>query len=488
MTALITAFLIAPGLQAQAQPDDDLPEDDGAPPEEYEPLPEGRTIEPPTRLAVEGEGPQSPPAHNAFPISGASRRSCSDSFGDPRSGGRTHMGVDCFAPLGTPLVAVEDGAIRYATPGGPYDCTTGGDISGNRVSLRGRSGYVYYYGHLNTILVATGQPVARGQVIGTVGMTGNAACSTAHLHFEVKCGEAGEPFDPYPPMATWGLVSPPAGVPSTESLGVGVSFSGTERQDLFALECGQSIRQRTLRPGGLSAGWASVDGIVNADPDAASPGAGREPELVVRGIDSSIYHLTSSGSAWYMSSLGGVCTSGPSAIFTGSHRLDVFCRGTDQELWQRFWIAGAGWYGWFRVGGIATSDPDAASPGPDHPPQVFVRGLDNAAYQLYWNGAGWGIVRLGGICTSGPSAAYSGPDRVDVFCRGLDLAIWHQYWTRTTGWSGWMRIESIIISDPEASSVGPGGSPQVFARGLDRQLYQFWWDGTTWVHAIWGVT
>ena len=71
------------------------------------------------------------------------------------------MGVDCFAPGGTPLVAVEDGWVRYATPGAVYDCAAGqGDISGNRVSIRGQSGYVYYYGHLDTI-AGHGRPAGR---------------------------------------------------------------------------------------------------------------------------------------------------------------------------------------------------------------------------------------------------------------------------------------------------------------------------------------
>ena len=110
------------------------------------------------------------------------------------------MGVDCFASLGTPLVAVESGWIRYATEqSSPYDCSTGaGDGSGNRVSLRGRSGYVYYYGHLDTILVDTDRPVERGQVIGTVGCTGNAraaprtstsrssAVTTAHRSIPIR--------------------------------------------------------------------------------------------------------------------------------------------------------------------------------------------------------------------------------------------------------------------------------------------------------------
>ena len=193
-------------------------------------------------------GPMSPPVDNAFPISGLSRGACSDSFGDPRSGGRTHMGVDCFAPLGTPLVAAEDGWIRYATLGGAYDCTTGaGDISGNRVSIRGRSGYVYYYGHLDTIAVAQDRPVVKGQVIGTVGSTGNA-CDTDHVHFEVKCGDDGDPFDPYPVMATWGQVTlPPQRWPSTEALGVGRRVLGATASGPPRARCGEIIRQQTLR-------------------------------------------------------------------------------------------------------------------------------------------------------------------------------------------------------------------------------------------------
>ena len=135
--------------------------------------------------------------------------------------------------MGTPLLAVEAGAIRYATPGDPFSCVTGGDISGNRVSLRGRSGYVYYYGHLDTIAVTADQQVERGQVIGTLGRTGNATCSSPHLHFEVKCGDAGEPFDPFPLMATWGRDGTQApAFPNTDLMGVGVVSSGLGRQDL----------------------------------------------------------------------------------------------------------------------------------------------------------------------------------------------------------------------------------------------------------------
>ena len=113
--------------------------------------------------------------------------------------------------------------------------------------------------------------------------------------------------------------------------------------------------------------------------------------------------------------LGGICTSGPTAVYSGPSRLDVFCRGTDRALYQRAWFAGVGWLpGWFTVGGIATSDPDAASPGR----RLVRRSCSSAApttaiYQLYWDGARWVIVNLGWRLHLGPfgDVLRAGPPR-----------------------------------------------------------------------------
>ncbi|HSM00475.1 MAG TPA: M23 family metallopeptidase, partial [Candidatus Limnocylindria bacterium] len=48
------------------------------------------------------------------------------------------------------------------------------------------------YGHLRRIRVRSGDAVASGGVIGTVGETGNA--TTTHLHFELRAG--GTAVDP----------------------------------------------------------------------------------------------------------------------------------------------------------------------------------------------------------------------------------------------------------------------------------------------------
>ncbi len=386
-------------------------------------------------------------------------------------------------------MAAESGTIRYATPGEPFACPATGDGSGNRVSVRGRSGYVYYYGHLDTILVETDQIVEKGQVIGTVGRTGNAACSTSHLHFEVKCGENGDPFDPYQVLGNWGRVTLPATPwPSTDGMGVGVAYSGGGREDLFTLECGMRLRQKTLRRGeSIPSDWSLVSGATFSDPDGASQGPGYEPHLFVRGTDNGLYQRFFG----YWFSFGGICTSGPTAAFSGPDELHVFCRGTDNAIWQRIWTSAAGWWpGWFRPGGVATSDPDAASPGPGRPAQVFVRGTDNALWQMFWDGSGWQSFNIGGVCTSGPSAVYTNPGRLDVFCRGTDMAIWHRWWFSWAGWSpGWERLGGVpSISAPEAVASGNDPAPQVFFRGVDRKIYQYVYDGSSWVGRDWGLT
>lgn len=102
-------------------------------------------------------------------------------FGVPRDGGaRTHKGIDLAAPRGTPVRAVADGSISYAR-GGFALCGTG-------VKINHGGGWESVYCHLDEIAggLAKGGTVMRGQKIGTVGNTGNAASTGPHLHFELR--------------------------------------------------------------------------------------------------------------------------------------------------------------------------------------------------------------------------------------------------------------------------------------------------------------
>jgi peptidoglycan hydrolase-like protein with peptidoglycan-binding domain len=124
-----------------------------------------------------------------FPVQGTCYYG--DSWGYPRGGGRTHLGVDIIAPAGNLLYAAADGKITKVYADYP------GSLAGNGVRLTMADGTYFFYAHMTGIAdgIALGVPVTAGQIIGTVGSTGNSG--TPHLHFEVH-PKGGAAVNPYP--------------------------------------------------------------------------------------------------------------------------------------------------------------------------------------------------------------------------------------------------------------------------------------------------
>jgi murein DD-endopeptidase MepM/ murein hydrolase activator NlpD len=101
--------------------------------------------------------------------------SVSDNFGDIRDM-PIHQGIDIGAPTGAPIVAPFDGNAVASSS----------DLGGMQVKIYGAGGYVY-----NAHLSAYGKlgSVRTGDVVGYVGMTGNA--TAPHNHFEWHPGDGG---------------------------------------------------------------------------------------------------------------------------------------------------------------------------------------------------------------------------------------------------------------------------------------------------------
>jgi murein DD-endopeptidase MepM/ murein hydrolase activator NlpD len=112
-----------------------------------------------------------------FPVYGPS--SWSDTFRAPRAAPvGWHHGIDIFAALGAPILAVADGTLFSIG---------WNDIGGYRLWLQDGEGNEFYYAHLSAFstLAVEGAQVRAGDVIGFVGSTGDAEGTPYHLHFEI---------------------------------------------------------------------------------------------------------------------------------------------------------------------------------------------------------------------------------------------------------------------------------------------------------------
>lgn len=132
-----------------------------------------------------------------MPVVGVLPTSLHDMFNDKRGGNRPHEAIDIMARKGTPVVAVDDGKIAKLFTSKP------GGLTVYHFDPQGR--LAYYYAHLDRYAdgLKEGMPVQRGQVLGYVGVSGNAPPGAPHLHFAIfKLGPdkrwwQGTPVNPF---------------------------------------------------------------------------------------------------------------------------------------------------------------------------------------------------------------------------------------------------------------------------------------------------
>jgi len=86
-----------------------------------------------------------------------------------------HTGIDIPAPMGSRIVAAQDGVVRFAGWSAGF---------GNYIIIDHYGGYSTLYGHNSVNRVSQGQRVTRNQHIADVGSTGIS--TGPHLHFEIR--------------------------------------------------------------------------------------------------------------------------------------------------------------------------------------------------------------------------------------------------------------------------------------------------------------
>ena len=150
---------------------------DGLMPGDVVALPEGADVPAAASVRLEAAPTQGPCGY-------------ADTWGAPRSGGRSHAGTDIFSRSGAYVYAVVDGRLTDRVWNGA------GRNAGNAWTLTGPDGTRYFYAHLTDFApeVGVGSYVEAGQIIGWLGGTGNA--SSPHLHFEIRPG-GGAAVNPY---------------------------------------------------------------------------------------------------------------------------------------------------------------------------------------------------------------------------------------------------------------------------------------------------
>lgn len=98
-------------------------------------------------------------------------------FGEVRSGGRTHKGVDLVGQGSKLIYPVNNGTVTVGYDSGGY---------GNYIIVNHNNGYWSLYGHLSKVYVKSGQSVNKNTILGVEGSTGHSTGS--HLHLEIRKG------------------------------------------------------------------------------------------------------------------------------------------------------------------------------------------------------------------------------------------------------------------------------------------------------------
>lgn len=135
-----------------------------------------------------------------------------DDYDAVRGGGRAHRATDLFGTMGQPVHAMRGGEIVWMPGDDPADKHA---TAGYGLQIRGSDGRVYAYYHLGpddggpaqafAPGLSRGDDVERGQHLGYLGDSGNAAGGSPHLHVEIHDGTVTDPYgtnrlNPYPSL------------------------------------------------------------------------------------------------------------------------------------------------------------------------------------------------------------------------------------------------------------------------------------------------
>jgi murein DD-endopeptidase MepM/ murein hydrolase activator NlpD len=133
-----------------------------------------------------------------MPLAGVDPMKLHSNFNALRGGSRRHEALDIMAPRRTPVMSAALGRVLKL-----FTSRNGGLMV---YAADSSERFILMYAHLDSYApgLHDGDALARGQLIGYVGSTGNASPSAPHLHFaiartnDIRRWSKGTPVDPLP--------------------------------------------------------------------------------------------------------------------------------------------------------------------------------------------------------------------------------------------------------------------------------------------------
>lgn len=156
----------------------------------------------------------------------------------------------------------------------------------------------------------------------------------------------------------------------------------------------------------------------------------------------------------------------------GGTRIDLFARGTGNDVIHKWSDDGVVWSTWGTLGGCIREKPTVAS-WKSGRLDIFAKNCNNSGNMIShkWfegNWGGWGDVPsfTNVPVASAPSAVSWSDSRLDYVMRSADNKLWHGWWSPGSGWSAGGQIPGCISGNPSITS-GTSGELDIYAAGCE---------------------
>jgi peptide methionine sulfoxide reductase MsrB len=253
--------------------------------------------------------------------------------------------------------------------------------------------------------------------------------------------------------------------------------------DIFAKGLDNNLWHRWAANGPWSS-WENVSAATGSGTITSSPGSvswsSNRVDIVARMSNGTVGHWYHDG-AWHYENLGGSILGDPDIASVSAGHLNIFARSSSGALVQKWWD-GSSWSGWYDVSAIVGSGSISSGIGAvattSSTLDVVARMPAGNIGVFHWSGVAWSFESLSGQILGDPDVSSVGSGAANVYARGLDGNLWQQ-WRVGSGWSGWQNVSALTGNVPIAS--GPGAASwnstrvDVVGRRADGTVGHWWY-------------